>query len=203
MIDLFSNDESVGSNLLPYDGEVLYYPNVFTAEKSAALMLAVLSQQNMKQDEVIVFGKKHVMTRLNALVGDNKLEYGYSNVKRIAEPWGLALTEIKKAIENLVNANFNSCLINHYPSGEDGMGWHADNEKELGVNPVIASVSFGAERKFSFKHNEQNSKVDVFLQSGSLLLMKGTTQHNWKHTLPKSKKVKSPRMNLTFRNIYV
>lgn len=202
MIDLFSSKTAQTGNLLPYDGSVVYSPAVFSPQKSMGLLSSILSEQNLVRDEVIVFGKKHIMNRLTVLVGDKNFEYGYSKIKRVAEPWGLALSEVKSLVEAYLQTKFNCCLVNYYPSGEDGMGWHSDDERELGENPAIASVSLGCERKFSFKHKTKKAKIDLLLQNGSVLFMSGCTQHYWKHALPKSKKILKPRMNLTFRTIY-
>ena len=116
--------------------------------------------------------------------------------------WTLLLQKIKFHIESVANTNFTSVLLNYYRDGSDSNGWHADNEKELGVNPVIASVSFGSERNFQLKHNNDKAlKKNIFLEHGSLLLMKGVTQHLWKHQIPKTAKPVGPRINLTFRVI--
>jgi len=196
---LFPFDENI--NLLPRDGELFYYQNFLSYNDALKLIPKLLSQLNFKNDETIVFGKHRIMNRLTAWVGDEPYIYGYSQIKRKAEPWNSDLLELKEKVESISNLKYNSCLLNYYPSGEDGMGWHSDDEKELGVNPVIASVSIGAERKFSFKHNETKEKLDLELGNGSMIIMSGEIQHFWKHALPKTKKVQTPRLNLTFRSI--
>lgn len=196
---LFSIDKNI--NLLPRDGELFYFQDFLNPQESLELMPQLLKELNFKNDETIVFGKHRIMNRLTAWVGDEPFLYGYSQIKRKAEPWADSILRVKTLVEEVTNENYNSCLLNFYPTGEDGMGWHSDNEKELGKNPIIASVSLGTERKFSFKHNETKQKLDLQLNNGSLLLMAGEIQHYWKHALPKTKKVKESRLNLTFRTI--
>ena len=196
---LFPIDENI--NLLPRNGELFYFQDFRTAKESNYLMAKLLKELNFKNDETIVFGKHRIMNRLSAWAGDEPFVYGYSQIKRKAESWSPTLLEIKNLVETKTKQTFNSCLLNYYPTGEDGMGWHADDEKELGVNPIIASVSLGAERKFSFKHNQKEDKLSIQLTNGSLLLISGEIQHHWKHALPKTKKVRTPRLNLTFRTI--
>ncbi len=188
-------------NLLPIDGALYYEQNFLESNISSNYITELLKEVNFKNDESIVFGKHYLMNRLVGWVGEHPFSYGYAQIKRKAELWSENVLKIKRLVENATDAQFNSCLLNYYPTGEDGMGWHADNEKELGKNPVIASLSLGAERKFSFKHIKTKEKVDLQLGNGSLLVMSGVIQHHWKHALPKTKKVRTPRMNLTFRNI--
>ncbi len=196
---LFPFDENI--NLLPKDGELFYFQNFLNIKESKFLIEALLKELDFKNDETIVFGKHRIMNRLTAWVGDEPFVYGYSKIQRKADAWSTSMLEIKRKVEGLTKQTFNSCLLNYYPSGEDGMGWHADNEKELGENPIIASLSLGAKRKFSLKHNETKEKLNLLLENGSLLLMSGEIQHYWKHSLPKTKRVQSPRLNLTFRTI--
>ncbi|MBL55915.1 MAG: alpha-ketoglutarate-dependent dioxygenase AlkB [Flavobacteriales bacterium] len=196
---LFPIDEN--RNLLPRDGELFYFQNFLTQFESSEYIHKLIEELDFKNDETVVFGKHRVMNRLTAWVGDRPFIYGYSQIKRKAQPWSESILFLKSLVEARTKSKFNSCLLNYYPSGEDGMGWHADDERELGKNPVIASISLGAERKFSFKHIESKEKLDLKLKNGSLLLMSGEIQHYWKHTLPKSKKVHEPRLNLTFREI--
>ena len=188
-------------NLLPIDGALFYEQDFLESNISLNYITELLNEVNFKNDESIVFGKHYFMNRLVGWVGEHPFSYGYAQIKRKAEPWGENVLKLKRLVENATGAQYNSCLLNYYPSGEEGMGWHADNEKELGINPKIASLSLGATRKFSFKHNTTKQKIDVQLKNGSLLLMTGEIQHFWKHALPKTKKIKTPRMNLTFRNI--
>lgn len=196
---LFPINENI--NLLPRDGNLFYFKDFLSPEKSRINTDLLLEELPFKNDETIVFGKHRVMNRLTAWVGDSPFTYGYSQIKRKAVPWSINLLSLKEKVEGKTNYPFNSCLLNYYPTGEDGMGWHSDNEKELGRKPIIASLSLGAERKFSFKHIETKEKIDIQLENGSLLLMSGEIQHYWKHALPKTKKNNNPRLNLTFRTI--
>jgi alkylated DNA repair dioxygenase AlkB len=188
-------------NILPKDGALYYNKHFLNPERALALIPKLLKEVNFKNDESIIFGKHYVMNRLTGWVGDESFSYGYSQIKREAQLWTESLLKIKDLVEKSSGFKYNSCLLNYYPTGEDGMGWHADNEKELGFNPIIASLSLGAERKFCFKHIETKEKLSLQLKNGSLLVMAEEIQHKWKHALPKTKKVNSPRMNLTFRNI--
>ena len=154
-----------------------------------------------KNDEVVVFGKRIVTKRKTAWYGDSNYVYIYSNTIKQALPWTRELVNLKQIVENLSNTKFNSCLLNLYHDGNEGMGWHSDDEKSIEDNSTIASVSLGAERKFCFKHKQSNKTISVLLEHGSLLLMKDATQKNWLHSLAKSKNVAQPRINLTFRTI--
>ncbi len=154
-----------------------------------------------KNDEVFMFGKRIVTKREVAWYGDKEFEYTYSKIKRKALLWSKELLEIKLLVENETNETYNSCLLNLYHDESEGMGWHSDDEKQLKHEAAIASVSFGAERNFSFKHKKTKDKISILLQNGSLLLMKGATQTNWLHQIPKTKYKKGPRINLTFRTI--
>ncbi len=198
-MDLFSN--TAHPNLLPYDGEVIYYPNVFSTAVSQEYLEILLKTVEWQQEVVNMFGKTITMDRKIALYGDTNFVYGYAKNKRQAKPWPKELSALKTSIENKCNTHFNACLLNLYHNGTEAMGWHADDEKELGENPTIASVSFGADRKFSFKHKTTKQTLSLTLQKGSLLVMKGTTQTHWLHKLPPINALKTPRINLTFRNI--
>ncbi len=156
-----------------------------------------------KNDEVVVFGKRIVTKRKTAWYGDSNYVYIYSNTIKQALPWTRELVSLKQIIENVSNTKFNSCLLNLYHDGNEGMGWHSDDENSIEDNSTIASVSLGAERKFSFKHKQSNKTISVLLEHGSLLLMKDATQKNWLHSLPKSSKITLPRINLTFRRMVV
>lgn len=190
-------------NLLPADGTVFYYGSILDPEAAALHFAQLFKTVAWKQEEVIIFGKLHVTRRKTAWYGDEPYIYTYSRSSKKALPWTRELLQLKTLIENTTGYRFNSCLLNLYHSGEEGMSWHSDNEKELGRHPVIASLSLGAERKFSLKHRVTKEKVYVVLENGSLLLMKDATQEYWLHAMPKSKKVKEPRINLTFRNIKI
>lgn len=188
-------------NLLPEDGTVLYFGKILSSEEAAHYFQSLFNSLEWKQDELIIFGKRHITKRKTAWYGDEPFIYTYSNSTKKALPWNKELRELKLLTEKITGHTFNSCLLNLYHSGEEGMSWHSDNEKELGRNPSIASLSLGAERKFSLKHREKKNTVSIVLENGSLLLMKDETQENWLHSMPKTKKVKEARINLTFRNI--
>jgi hypothetical protein len=186
-------------NLLPRDGIVEYPGRIFSPEESVALFEALLTTTPWLPDEVILFGRKRILSRKVAWMGDAGFTYSYSGTSKTASPWTAPLLIIRERAEKLCGHAFNSCLLNLYHDGSEGMGWHSDDEKTLGRNPVIASVSLGAERPFRFKHRLTKEVVPLILENGSLLVMKGETQHHWLHALPKTRKANSPRINLTFR----
>ena len=188
------------SNILPYEGEAYLFEES-NPLKQEEFFQNLKKEIAWKQDEVVMFGTKITMRRLSAWYGDEPFEYIYSQVSHKALPWTETLTKIKAHTEDLCGETFNSCLLNFYHDGDDAMGWHSDDEPELEPNASIASVSLGAERKFAFKHKRTKETVSVFLPHGSILLMKAPTQEHWLHTLRKSKKVKEPRINLTFRSL--
>ena len=198
-MDLFNQNSH--TNILPFDGEVLYLGKVFNRKKVAQYYQTFLEKIPWKNDEAIIFGKHHITKRKVAWFGDNTYSYKYSGITKQAHIWTPELLQLKQKVEELSATTYNSCLLNLYHDGEEGMGWHSDAEKTLLDNGTIASVTLGAERKFSFKHKESKQRIDVLLENGSLLLMKGTTQKNWLHRLPPTKKVFSPRINLTFRTV--
>lgn len=190
-------------NILPYDGEAYYLEKVFNSEDSSHYFDRLIRNISWKNDEVIIFGKRIITKRETAWYGDYGCEYVYSGISRKPMPWINELSELKMLAEKFSGINFNSCLLNLYHSGEEGMSWHSDDERSLGKDIVIASVSFGAERKFVFRHKKTKEKISIILEDGSLLVMKGQTQFNWHHALPKSIKIKQPRINLTFRRIEI
>jgi alkylated DNA repair dioxygenase AlkB len=200
-MDLFNNQPSETSNLLPKDGTVHYYGRLMPSQKANEYMDLLLETTEWKNDEVVIFGKHITTKRKVAWYGDQPFEYTYSNITKQALPWTTALLELKTLAQQKTGETFNSCLLNLYHTGEEGMAWHSDAEKVLLKNGAIASLSFGAERKFAFKHKASNETVSVLLENGSLLLMKGTTQTHWLHRLPPTKLVTRPRINLTFRTI--
>ncbi len=193
--------ENTNKNLLPYDGIVEQYGVLFPPEVSKKYFEKLTSTVSWKQDQVIMFSKSMTLKRKTAWYGDKPFKYTYSQITHTALPWTAELRKIKTIIENISKETYNSCLLNLYHSGDEGMGWHSDDEKEIKPNSAIASVSFGAGRRFHFKHKKTNERVDCFLDPGSLLLMKDTVQQHWLHQLPKTKKVKEPRINLTFRTM--
>lgn len=198
-MDLFNQDPF--QNLLPYQGEVRYYGAIFSIDEANDFYQKLLANIDWQNDEAFIFGKHIITKRKVAWYGDKAFNYTYSNATKTALPWTKELIAIKAKIEEKTGKSFNSCLLNLYHTGDEGMSWHSDDEKELGKNTAIASASFGAERKFSFKHKKTKEKIDVFLEHGSLLMMQGETQTHWLHRLPPTKKVQTPRINLTFRNI--
>lgn len=196
-MELFKFDHDL--NLLPYEGEVYYFGGIINPQQADYYFDSLLHTVRWKHDEVVIYGKHIITQRKVAWYGDKNYDYSYSNTSRKALIWVPELLQLKEIVETQAQAKFNSCLLNLYHNGTEGMSWHSDDEKELGENTTIASLSFGAERKFSFKHKETKETVSITLQSGSLLLMKGSTQSNWLHGLPKTTKVTEPRVNLTFR----
>lgn len=200
-MNLFQSNEDKNINRLPKDGEVNYYGQLFGRDRSKFYFQKLLASIKWTQDEVVMFGKKITTKRKVAWYGEKPFEYTYSKMTKHALFWTPELLEIKGIIEQETKETFNSCLLNLYHDGEEGMGWHCDDEPELKKEGAIASLSFGVERNFVFKHKASKEKVTMILENGSLLLMKGKTQRFWLHALPKSKKVKGMRMNLTFREI--
>lgn len=198
-MNLFNPDPL--TNLLPFDGIVQYYGKVMNHATANAYLNTLLESIEWKNDEAIIYGKHIITKRKVAWYGDRNFSYSYSNTTKQALIWTKELLELKQLTEKLTGETFNSCLLNLYHTGEEGMAWHSDDEKALGLNTSIASLSFGAERKFSLKHKMSKDTVTQVLEHGSLLIMKGTTQTNWLHSLPKTKKITTPRVNLTFRTI--
>ncbi|MCE2821364.1 MAG: alpha-ketoglutarate-dependent dioxygenase AlkB [Saprospiraceae bacterium] len=189
------------SNLLPRDGIVLYTRVVFTPAEAAGHFDSLSALPDWRHDETVIFGKRIVTSRMVAWYGDHPFEYTHSRITRRALPWPPAVLALKAVAEMETGETYNSCLLNLYHNGSEGMGWHSDNEPELKKEGAICSLSFGADRKFSFKHKQTGEKVDILLENGSLLLMKGSTQAHWLHRLPPAKKILTPRINLTFRTI--
>lgn len=184
------------------DADIIYYPSIFSKEESSVYYKMLLDKTPWQHDDIMLFGKTYKQPRLTALYANNNKSYSYSNITMRPHKFTRDLIAIKQKIEAITQNNFTTCLLNLYRDGNDSNGWHADNEKELGINPTIASISFGAERIFHLKHRrEKNLKHKLVLEHGSLLLMKGSTQHNWLHQLPKTKRKIKPRINLTFRYI--
>ena len=188
-------------NWLPYDGTVHYYGKLFDHQEASGYLAKLLTTIDWRNDEAIIFGKKIVTKRKVAWYGDKPFEYTYSNTTKRALPWTDTLLELKAAIEKETGETFNSCLLNLYHNGDEGMAWHSDGEADLKKNGAIGSLTFGAERKFAFKHKQTGDKVALVLEHGSLLVMKDTTQTHWLHRLPPTKRITKPRVNLTFRTI--
>lgn len=184
------------------DADIVYYPHFYDLIQSDLLFQKLLTTIPWQQDDIKVYGKVHAQPRLTALFGNNGKSYSYSNIIMQPHSWNTVLLDLKQKVAAVSATEFTTVLLNLYRDGKDSNGWHADNEKELGKNPVIASLSFGAERYFHLQHNkDKNLKLKILLEHGSLLLMKGTTQHFWKHQIPKTAKPIGSRINLTFRTI--
>ena len=179
---------------------LIYDQNFLEAQFSETLFKGLYTQTNWSQDPIKIFGKEIMQPRLTHLFGEKS--YSYSNIIMHPEPFPETLQLLKNKVENFTKSTFNVCLANLYRDGKDSMGWHSDDEKELGINPIIASVSLGEERMFHLQHKTKKElKHKLVLAPGSLLIMKGETQHFWKHQLPKTRKKVAPRINLTFRKI--
>ncbi len=198
-MDLFSSEIKVFS--LP-NAEMIYVPNFYNIEKANQYLNFFIKDIPWQQDNITIFGKTHKQPRLTSLFANNDLPYRYSNIKMTPHPFTKELLQIKKDVEAATNHDFTTVLLNFYRNGNDSNGWHADNEKELGTNPTIASLSFGAPRLFHFKHRLiKDEKHKLMLDTGSLLVMKGEMQLYWLHQLPKTKREIGERVNLTFRTV--
>ncbi|MCZ4221895.1 alpha-ketoglutarate-dependent dioxygenase AlkB family protein [Pedobacter rhodius] len=200
-MDLFSTTIDINKNLLPYGGTVNYYGKLFSQSEANHYFDKLLSSIEWKNDEAFIMGKHIITKRKVAWYGDENYAYKYSGASKTALPWTAELLELKKTVEEKTGTTFNSCLLNLYHSGDEGMAYHSDDEKALAKDSAIASMSFGAERKFLFRHKQTKETVSTFLEHGSLLLMADKTQTNWLHRLPPTKKVSRPRINLTFRTM--
>ena len=186
-------------NLLPKDGVAIYHGVVLNEMEATRICKELFDTIPWKQDEVVMFGKKIITKRKVAWYADADIAYTYAGVKKSGLQWTASLLEIKQKVEAITGATYNACLLNLYHEGEEGMGWHRDNEKEIVAESSIASLSFGAVRKFAFKHATTNERLDIELAHGSLLDMKGEIQAHWYHSLPKKTRIKQLRINLTFR----
>lgn len=200
-MDLFGNSIDKTKNWLPKNGTVNYYGKLFSRPQADNYLEKLLDTIEWRNDEAIIFGKKIITKRKVAWYGEKPFEYTYSNITKYAMFWTKELLELKTVIEKETGETFNSCLLNLYHNGEEGMAWHSDGEKDLKKNGAIGSLTFGAERKFAFKHKQTKEKIELLLEHGSLLVMKDTTQTFWLHRLPTTKLSTKPRVNLTFRTI--
>lgn len=197
---LFESKKPV--NIPLKDGSIFYDPCFFDNKEADHYFEVLRNDIKWQQDDIKIFGKIYPQPRLTALYANNNKSYSYSNIKMQPITFTPTLFDIKSKIEKRLNSQFTSCLLNLYRNGQDSNGWHADNEKELGLNPVIASLSLGAERVFHMKHrNDKKEKLKINLTNGSLLVMRGKTQHHWLHQIPKTRKKVEERINLTFRII--
>jgi len=202
-MDLFSQSIQENHNLLPYDGTVNYFGQVFDLPLADHYYEVLMHSIEWKNDEAFVMGKHIITKRKVAWYGDESYPYTYSNTTKVALPWTTALLELKKVVEEKTDSIYNSCLLNLYNNGSEGMAYHSDDEKTLAKHSPIASLSFGAERRFLFKHKQTKETITTHLSHGSLLLMKDETQVNWLHRLPTTTKILKPRINLTFRQMLV
>jgi len=200
-MDLFNNDPIENINLLPHGGTVNYYGKIMAMAQANHYLDILLNTIEWKNDEAIILGKHIITKRKVAWYGDKIFNYTYSNTTKQALIWTPELLDLKKIAEEKTGATYNSCLLNLYHNGNEGMAWHSDGEKMLKQNGAIASMSFGAERKFAFKHKTTKEVVSLKLEHGSLLVMKDATQTNWLHRLPPTTLITKPRVNLTFRTI--
>ena len=201
MSDLFTELMDSSHNLLPYDGVVNYHGPILTSDISKHYYPILLDSIDWENDVSNMFGKQITTARKVAWYGDFEYSYTYSNITKKALIWTKELLELKAIVEKEASSTFNSCLLNLYHNGNEGMAYHSDDEISLKNHADIASLSFGAERRFLFKHKKTKETISVQLENGSLLVMKGETQAYWTHRLPISTKIKNPRINLTFRTM--
>lgn len=201
MIDLFNLGSVEERNLLPEDGIVNYYGKVIPLADANSYFQKLMDEIEWKPDEAIIFGKHIFTNRKVAWYADREFDYTYSKITKKALMWTPVLKELKMITEQKTGDTFNSCLLNLYHNGDEGMAWHSDGEKDLKKNGAIGSLTLGAERKFAFKHKVSKETISLVLENGSLLVMKGETQTYWLHRLPPTKTVSKPRINLTFRTI--
>ena len=189
-------------NIIHQDGIALYHEKVISGEQIKPLYDELLNNINWENERVVMFGKEIITKRKVAFYSDPSIAYTYASKTKIGLPWGDPLIKLKNMVESVTKQAYNACLLNLYHNGEEAMGWHCDNEKEIVTNSSIASLSIGATRKFSFKHKVTKETISIQLENGSLLEMKGTIQSHWLHALPKSKKITESRINLTFRQMH-
>jgi len=189
-------------NILPQDGIALYFEKVVKDKQLELFYAALFNNIQWENERVIMFGKEIITKRKVAFYSNPTISYRYASKTKIGMPWTSTLITIKNIVESITKESYNACLLNLYHNGEESMGWHSDNEKEIIANSSIASLSLGANRKFSFKHKISKETVSIELKNGSLLEMKGSVQTHWWHALIKSKKVTDARINLTFRQMH-
>lgn len=202
-MELFSRAVDTSKNLLPYNGTVNYYGKLFSLEQANHYFDELMKNIEWRNDEAYIMGKHIITKRKVAWYGNEGYAYTYSKATKHALAWTNTLLELKNIAEEITGTLFNSCLLNLYHNGDEGMAYHSDDEKTLGKHTAIASMSFGAERRFLFKHKQTKETITTFLEHGSLLVMKDETQSHWLHRLPPTKKVNLPRINLTFRTMVV
>ena len=200
-MNLFEQNLIEPINILPKDGEANYHGEIMPPNDAELYFNTLLNEIAWRCDQAVIFGKHIETKRKVAWYAEQPFTYTYSNITKSALPWTPKLQKLKAMVEQQTNETYNSCLLNLYHNGSEGMAWHSDGEKDLKNNGAIASLTFGAERKFSFKHKQSKEVISLNLKAGSLLVMKGITQKHWLHRLPPTKKVVEPRINLTFRTI--
>lgn len=199
--NLFEEPRNINNPIQIINGEYIYIENFYEKNEADLYFNTLIKNIDWKQESMNMYGKQILFPRLTSWYGQSDKPYSFSGITLNPHPWSKELLEIKKNIEPLANVEYNSVLLNRYRNGNDSISWHTDAEKELGLNPVIASVNFGAERTFQLKHIETKKRIDIALKHGSLLIMMGELQHYWLHQVPKTKKPKTERINLTFRVI--
>ncbi|WP_031434688.1 alpha-ketoglutarate-dependent dioxygenase AlkB family protein [Methylomarinum vadi] len=198
MAGLFFNAE----NLAPIDGELYLIREFYPPERADSFFQTLLDELDWRQEQILIYGRQVGVPRLMCWYGDPGMHYHYSGTDHSPTPWTGTLLRIKADVEKACAVEFNSVMANLYRNERDSMGCHADDEKELGINPLIASLSFGERRLMRFRHKKQRQKLELELGHGDLLLMAGELQHHWRHELPKTRQPKKARINLTFRRIY-
>lgn len=194
-------DNSIIRNILPFDGKAVYHGLVLNNTEALHYYQLLFDTIDWRNDEANIFGKQIITKRKVAWYGDTTYSYTYSNTTKQALLWTNELLELKELVQKITKTTYNSCLLNLYHNGSEGMAWHSDDEKALGTSTTIASLTLGAPRKFAFKHKQNKHTESIVLENGSLLTMEGETQQHWLHRLPPTKKVNSTRINLTFRTI--
>lgn len=200
-MDLFEQLDNRPGNLLPYEGTVNYYGPIMSRRDADQYFDSLMREIPWRNDEAVIYGRRIITRRKVAWHADLPASYTYSNTTRTALPWTPVLLMLKDLVQGVSGETYNSCLLNLYHDGSEGMAWHSDAETDLKPNGAIGSLSFGAERKFAFKHKRTKETVSKFLQHGSLLVMRGSTQTYWLHRLPPTRTVTTPRINLTFRTV--
>jgi len=200
-LDLFESETGTVRNLLPCDGVVNYHGPIMTRGEADRFYDALMSEIGWQHDQAIMFGKLVVTKRKVAWYADWPASYTYSKITKTAQLWTQTLLELRGLVQRHSGEEYNSCLLNLYHDGSEGMAWHSDAERDLKRDGAIGSLSFGAERKFALKHKRSKETVSKALEHGSLLVMKGTTQTHWLHRIPPTKTILSARINLTFRSL--
>jgi alkylated DNA repair dioxygenase AlkB len=186
-------------NILPQNGEAYFFGSVFDKAEAGTYFQKLYKETPWQHDEVKIYGKTIITARKMAWYGDKP--YVYAHKAHKPHPFSPLLSTLKVRAEELCKVKFNSCLLNLYENGAQGMSWHSDDEKEITPHSPIASLSFGVERRFDFRHKNTSETIKIMLENGSLLIMRGECQSYWKHQLPKMLRIKEPRINLTFRTM--